>query len=247
MKALASSRQVRFHVHLGESDVGRGRARQRGHVGEVEWADSIGLLDEHTSVAHGVWVNQTEVALLQRSGAQVVYNATSNQVLASGVADIVAMRAAGIPIALGGDGPASNDSLDMVAEMKSAVLLQRVHRLDPLVLSAAEVFAMCTEGGARVLGHDDLGRLEPGYLADVVGVRCAGNPSLTPLYSPVESLVYHGSGRDVELTMVDGRIVYRDGAFPTLDAPGVLAQVAEIQARVAAAHADILAEAGAGR
>ena len=81
------------------------------------------------------------------------------------------LRAAGIPIALGGDGPASNDSLDMVAEMKAGVLLQRVHRLDALALSAADVFTMATEGGARVLGLGDLGRLEPGYLADVIGVR----------------------------------------------------------------------------
>lgn len=253
MKALASSRGVRFHVHLGESDVGRARARQNGHVGEVEWADSLGLLDERTSVAHAVWVNDTEVTLLRRSGAHVVYNATSNQVLASGVANIVGMRAAGIPIALGGDGPASNDSLDMVAEMKSAVLLQRVQRLDALALSAADVFAMCTEGGARVLGLDDLGRLDPGCLADVVGVRCAGNPSLTPVYNPVESLVYHGSGRDVALTLVDGRIVYRDGDYPSIDAPRVLAEVAGIQARIAATHPDILAEgdvttdAGEGR
>jgi 5-methylthioadenosine/S-adenosylhomocysteine deaminase len=245
MKALASSRGARFHIHLGESDVGRARARENGHVGEVEWADTLGLLDDRTSVAHGVWVNDTEVTLLRRSGAQVVYNASSNQVLASGVANIVGMRAAGIPIALGGDGPASNDSLDMVAEMKAAVLLQRVHRLDALALSAADVFTMATEGGARVLGLDDLGRLEPGYRADVAGVRCAGNPSLTPVYDPVESLVYHGSGRDVALTLVDGRVVYRDGTFPTVDAARVLAEVAGIQARIGAAHPDILAECAA--
>jgi 5-methylthioadenosine/S-adenosylhomocysteine deaminase len=245
MKALASRRGVRFHIHLGESDVGRGRARERGHVGEVEWADSLGLLDGRTSVAHGVWVNDTEIALLRRSGAQVVYNASSNQVLASGVANIVGMRAAGIPIALGSDGPASNDSLDMVAEMKAAVLLQRVHRLDALALSAADVFTMATEGGARVLGLDDLGRLAPGYLGDVVGVRCVGNPSLTPVYDPVESLVYHGSGRDVTLTVVDGRVVYRDGAFPSVDAGRVLAEVAAIQARIGTAHPDILAECAA--
>jgi 5-methylthioadenosine/S-adenosylhomocysteine deaminase len=245
MKALASRRGARFHIHLGESEVGRGRAREQGHVGEVEWADSLGLLDDRTSVAHGVWVNDTEVALLRRSGAQVVYNASSNQVLASGVANIVGMRAAGIPIALGSDGPASNDSLDMIAEMKTAVLLQRVHRLDALALAAADVLTMATEGGARVLGLADLGRLAPGYLADVVGVRCAGNPSLTPVYDPVESLVYHGSGRDVVLTLVDGRVVYRDGSFPAVDAARVLAEVAGIQARIGAAHPDILAECAA--
>ncbi len=245
MKRAARERGVRFHVHLGESEVGRRRARERGHVGEVAWADSLHLLDAATSVAHGVWVSDAEIELLARSGAQVVYNASSNQVLASGVANVGRMRQAGVPLALGGDGPASNDSLDMFAEMKAAVLLQRVHTLDPLALGAADVFEMCTEGGARVLGIERLGRLEPGWLADVVGVRHAGNPSLTPVYNPVESLVYCGSGRDVALTVVNGRVVYRDGRWPTIDAPAVFAAVEEIRRRIAAEHPRILAECGA--
>jgi 5-methylthioadenosine/S-adenosylhomocysteine deaminase len=232
MKRLAVDRGVRFHVHLGESARGRDCARARGYAGEVAWAHSLGLLDAHTSVAHGIWVSEAEAEAFCRSGAQLVHNPTSNQVLASGVADIGRMRTMGIPLALGSDGPASNDALDMFGEMKAAILLQRVSTLDPLALTAADAFEMCTEGGARVLGIKNLGCIDTGYLADVVAVRARDNPSLTPIYDPIESLVYHGSGRDVVLTMVHGRIVYRWGAFLTLDS-------AEIFSRVGQIHDDI--------
>lgn len=246
MKTLARDRGVRFHTHLGESDGGRRRAREHGHVGEVAWADSLDVLDEATSAAHAVWVSEAEVQMLHRSGAQVVHNPSSNQILASGVANVVRLVAAGVPVALGGDGPASNDSMDMFAEMKTAVLMQRVHRLDPLALSAADAFVLCTEGGARVLGVPRLGRLQSGFLADIVAVECRRNPSLTPLYDPVESLVYHASGRDVVLTLVNGRIVYDHGAFPTVDAHRVLDDVERIGERIARAHPEMTAARAPG-
>jgi 5-methylthioadenosine/S-adenosylhomocysteine deaminase len=241
MKALARDRGVRFHLHLGESEGGRRNARQHGHVGEVAWADSLHVLDAATSAAHGVWVNEAEVELLRRAGAQVVHNPSSNQVLASGVADVVRLRAAEVPVALGGDGPASNDSMDMFPEMKAAVLMQRVHRLDPTALSASDAFRLCTAGGAEVLGEPRLGRLETGCLADIVAVECRRNPGLTPLYDPIESLVYHGSGRDVVLTLVNGRIVYDRGAFPTVDVQRVLAEAEAIGDRIARTHPEATA------
>lgn len=247
MKELAVRRGVRFHIHLGESQVGRDRAIAAGYAGEVSWAHALNLLEATTSVAHGVWVNPDEVELLRQTGSQVVHNPSSNQVLASGVAPIAAMRAAGVPLALGSDGPASNDALDMFAEMKSAALLQRVHTLDPLALTAADVFEICTEGGARVLGMPELGRLEPGFLADVVAVQAEGNPGLTPIYDPVESLVYHGSGRDVALTMVAGRVVYQEGRFPTVDAQQIFREVRRIRDRIASAHPGVLTRTAAGQ
>ena len=241
MKRLADRRQARFHVHLGESRVGIEAARREGYAGEVAWADAVGLLDPRTSVAHGVWMGETEMQALARAGAWVVHNPTSNQVLASGVADLPRLRAAGVPLALGTDGPASNDTFDMFAEMKAAVLLQRVHTLDPLVLTAADAFAMATRGSAGALGLDRVGAVAPGFAADLAVVRAAGNPTLTPVYHPVESLVYQASGRDVVLTMVDGEVLYRDGAFPRLDAARVFREVDAIAARIAAAHPELVA------
>ncbi|HEV2016838.1 MAG TPA: amidohydrolase [Gemmatimonadaceae bacterium] len=234
MKRLATVNGTRFHLHLGETEESMKSAQGRGHDCEVAWAGALDLLDERTSVAHAVWTSRSGRQRLASSRAQVVHNPNSNQVLASGVAPLRAYREAGIPIALGTDGPASNDSLDLISEMKSAVLLQRVHARVAVELSAGEAFSMCTEGGARVLGIERLGRLEAGWLADVVAIQVANNPCLAPLYDPVESLVYHGSGRDVVLTIVGGRVLYEDGRFTTVDADAVLSAAREAAARVRA-------------
>lgn len=232
LKRLASGAKVRFHIHLGETQSGMQYAQEQGHACEVSWAAELGILDTHTSVAHAVWVSDEGRQRLAASGAQVVHNPSSNQVLASGIAPITEYRSSGIPTALGTDGAASNDSLDLIAEMKSAVLLQRVRTRDPLAMGAADVLSMCTEGGARALGIPDLGRLQAGWLADVVAVQVAGNPSLTPIYDPVASLVYHGSGRDVALTMVAGRVLYQDGRFTSIDAEAALVAALALRDRI---------------
>jgi 5-methylthioadenosine/S-adenosylhomocysteine deaminase len=242
LKRLASQATTRFHIHLGEMESSLAYAQAQGYACEVAWAADLGILDGHTSVAHAVWVSDQGRQLLATSGAQVVHNPNSNQVLASGVAPIAAYRSMGIPLALGTDGAASNDALDLIAEMKSAVLLQRVHTCDPAALRAADAFSMCTEGGARVLGIPDLGRLEAGWLADIVAVQVAGNPSLTPIYDPVASLVLHGSGRDVVLVMVAGRVLYQDGRFLSIDAEAALAAVQPLRDRVAEMLADPVGE-----
>jgi 5-methylthioadenosine/S-adenosylhomocysteine deaminase len=96
-----------------------------------------------------------------------------------------------------------------------------------------QAFRMATEAGAKVLGVENLGRIEPGYQADIVAVRADGNPFLTPMYEPLETLIYAGSGgRDVAMTMVNGRILYRDGEFTTMDSGRVVAEVAGAAERI---------------
>jgi 5-methylthioadenosine/S-adenosylhomocysteine deaminase len=228
LKRLADERGGQYYVHLAETRGQRDAAVRAGYQGQIDWAHRIGLLDERTVVAHAVWISATEAAVLADSGSMVVHNPGSNMVLASGVADIAELRRAGVRVSVATDGPASNDSQDMVAEMKTALLLQRVTTLRADALEPADVFAMATEAGAPAMGLDGrIGRLAPGYLADLAGVRIAGNPAMQPVTDPIASLVLAGSGRDVALTMVDGQVVYRDGAFPTLDLPATLAYVHE--------------------
>ncbi|MGY2085381.1 amidohydrolase family protein [Blastococcus sp. SYSU DS0539] len=228
LKQLATAHGGQYYVHLAETRGQQQAAVRAGYRGQIDWADRIGLLDERTVVAHAVWISPAEVAVLAGTGSMVVHNPGSNMVLASGVADLGALRRAGVRVSVATDGPASNDSQDMVAEMKTALLLQRVTTLRADALEPADVFAMATEAGAPAMGLDGrIGRLEPGYLADLAGVRIAGNPALQPVTDPVASLVLAGSGRDVALTMVDGRIVYRDGTYPTLDLAATLTHVRE--------------------
>ncbi len=233
LKALSREHGTRFTIHLSETAWQRDLARQHGYEGQVAWAHASGLLGPDTLVAHSVWVSDAEILTLAETRSHVVHNATSNQLLASGIAPVRAMRRAGVNVALGCDGAGSNDSADMVAEMKSAVLLQRVATLDAEALSARDALRMATEGGAAVLGlAADVGRLEPGRAADFVGIQLAGNPSLQPAYDPIDLLVYSGSGRDVVLTVVDGRLTYHRGRFLTLDLERALAAMAALQDQI---------------
>lgn len=226
-KQLSRQLGTRFHTHLAESQRGMEEAKAAGYPGEAAQAAALGLLDSYTSLAHVIWVSDDEISAIASSGSHVVHCPTSNQILASGVSPVPSMLAKGIVPALATDGPSSNDSLDMVAELKSAALLHRVMSGDPAITTAKDVFFWATEGGAKVLGCEKLGRIVPGFAADIVGIRIAGNPSLTPCEDPYAALVFCASGRDVALVMAAGRVLYRDGEFTTLD-------VAELCARVSA-------------
>jgi 5-methylthioadenosine/S-adenosylhomocysteine deaminase len=226
LKRLANEKGSKYFTHLNETREQLELAQRRGFPGQVDWAHRIGILDEHTVVAHAVWSSEAEVDILARTGATVVHNPISNMVMSSGVANVPAMLRAGVRVTVATDGPASNDSQDMFPEMKTALLLHRLATLDPTVITPHTVFRMATEAGAHVFDLDGrLGRLAPGHQADIVGVRVEGNPCLQPIFDPVASVVYAGSGRDVAFTMVAGEFVYRDGAYPTIDLDEVLAFV----------------------
>jgi 5-methylthioadenosine/S-adenosylhomocysteine deaminase len=237
-KALAERLDTRFHFHLAESPLSQKEALNAGFPGETSHALALGLLNENTSVAHAIWLTNDEIKLVATSGSQVVHCPTSNQILASGIAKIPQMLKCGVSVALATDGASSNDSQDMVAELKSAALIHRVSALDPTVIGAEDVFRAATEGGAQVLGINRLGRLVEGYIADVIGIEMAGNPSLTPCTDPVAAVVYYASGRDVCLTVVQGRILYRDRSFTTIDVNSTIDRVN----RAVAEHRERLSE-----
>lgn len=231
-KDLARRKQAPFHFHLAENPYTTAAVRKLGYRSEAAIAHAANILDENTSLAHCVWLGEADFEVIRSSGAQVCHNASSNQILASGIPNIMRMFDKGIPIALGSDGPASNDSMDMIGEMKAAALLQRVNTLDPTALSARDVFRMATVGGAKVLQNERLGRIVPGYLADIAAVRIQNNPSMFPIFDPINSLVFHGSGRDVCLTIVNGKVVYRDGRYTTIDVPRAMGNLQELCGKI---------------
>jgi 5-methylthioadenosine/S-adenosylhomocysteine deaminase len=170
-------------------------------------------------------VDDDETRILAASGCQVVHCPTSNQILASGIAKIPLMLERGVTVALGADGASSNDSQDMVAELKSASLIHRASSLDPTVMTGSQVFRALTEGGARALGIANVGTLVEHAAADIAGMQLAGNPSLAPCNDPVSAVVYQASGRDVCLTMVEGNVLFRNGRFSTIDVDAVIERV----------------------
>jgi cytosine/adenosine deaminase-related metal-dependent hydrolase len=175
----------------------------------VEFAQEYGLTGPNVLVAMGTWISEEEVPILAETGTSVVHCPSANMKLASGVARIPEMRAAGVTVALGCDSGANNNCLDMVREMKAASLLHSVHRMDAAALTAEDVLEMATIEGARAIGREaDLGSLEAGKQADVVLVDLR-RPHTVPRFDPVANLVYCAHGGDVDTVLVAGRVLMR--------------------------------------
>lgn len=183
--------------------------------------------------AHCVWVNDADMAILKARGVGVAHCPSSNMKLASGVAPVVKMRAMGIAVGLGPDGPAgSNNDFDLFEEMDLAAKLAKVTSMDPQALPASAALEMATIGGARVLGLEkEIGSLEPGKRADMIQVRL-DRPNAVPIYDPVSQMVYALKAEDVRDVMVNGRPVVRDARILTLDEPQILRRAEEYGAQV---------------
>ena len=221
---LARKYDVPVLIHVAETKDEIKTAGERYHTTPVGYLDSIGFWAPVTVAAHGVWVNEADMAILAQRHVGVSHNPESNMKLASGTAPVPGYLAAGVPIGLGTDGAASNNDLDMFEAMRQAALLHKLVSGDPRAVPAVTALDMATMGGARVLGMDrTIGSLEPGKRADllIVGMRQARQ---TPLYDAISHLVYVTRGDDVETTIVNGRVLMRDKRVLTLDEPAVLGE-----------------------
>jgi 5-methylthioadenosine/S-adenosylhomocysteine deaminase len=208
---------VPLAMHLAETETETRQILERYGVRPVAHLDRLGLLHANLVADHAVWVTPEEIALMVERGVRVAHCAESNMKLASGVAPLPDLLAAGVTVGLGTDGCASNNDLDLFGEMDTVAKLHKVQRLDPTVVDAATVLRLATIEGARVLGlADRIGSLEPGKRADLIVVDTR-QPHLTPLYNPVSHLVYAARGADVRHTVIDGRLVMRDRRLLTID------------------------------
>ena len=169
-----------------------------------------------------------DIARLAKKDVKVSHNPESNMKLASGIAPVPDLMAAGVCVGLGTDGCTSNNNLDMFAEMDMAAKLHKVSTLDPTVLDAETVLRMATIDAARALGLSrEIGSLEPGKKADVIVVDTR-KPHLTPMYHPYSHMVYAARGSDVETVVINGRVVMDHRRVMTLDVAAVMADVRRI-------------------
>lgn len=183
----------------------------------VDYLARIGFLNQRVIAAHLVFVNEQEIATLKMSGVGAVHNPQSNMKLASGVAPVPQMLAMDLAVGLGTDGAASNNDLDMWEEMDSAAKLHKVFTRNPRILPAREAFEMATIRGARALKLEkEIGSIEVGKRADVVIVDL-NTLHQTPRYDIYSSLVYSTKAADVQIVIINGRIVMRDRELLTLD------------------------------
>ncbi len=230
VKAQADQLGLPFVIHVAENRKEHAMIRERYGVRPVEHLHRLGVLGHGAILAHCIWVDGDEIAMIADAGAGVAHNPVSNGKLASGVAPVPELRAAGVPVGLGTDSMLSNNGQDLFREMLVAVLLQRTHRLDGFALTATDAFRMATLEGARVLSWDnEIGSLEPGKAADLVILDLfqPRGPSPQRLLSDV---VFLAGPQHVREVMVAGRSVYAGGRFPQLDDAPVKARIRSLYA-----------------
>ena len=227
---LARDKGVMLHTHLAENDEDIAYSLAKFGCRPGQYAEDLGWTGPDVWHAHCVKLDGAEIGLFARSGTGVAHCPCSNCRLGSGIAPVRAMRDAGVKVGLGVDGSASNDAGNMGAEMRQAMLLQRVAR-GADAMGAREALEIATLGGAQVLGRGDCGRLQPGMRADVAlwdmrGIEAAGS------WDPVAALVFCGPQR-VRSLWVEGRQVVRDGQLATVDLPLALERQRRLAARLA--------------
>jgi 5-methylthioadenosine/S-adenosylhomocysteine deaminase len=220
--ALATEFDTGIHTHSSETIWEVQESLKRFGCRPIEEMFRRGVLSERTVIAHCVWLDDREIALLAQTATAVAHCPCSNMKLASGPARIGAMRTAGVTVGLGSDGEKENNNLDLIEEMKFASLLQKVSTLDPTAGDPWDVLAMATIEGARALGLSAItGSLEPGKRADIVTVDLGGLHTTPVLhgddFNVAAHLVFSSSGRDVADVWVDGRRLVAGGAPTTFD------------------------------
>ncbi|HZT55195.1 MAG TPA: 8-oxoguanine deaminase [Burkholderiaceae bacterium] len=221
---LARQYGVSLHTHLAENDFDVAYTREKFGCTPAEYVEQLGWTGPDVWCAHCVKLDAHGVALFARTGTGVAHCPCSNMRLASGIAPIRAMRDAGVSVGLGVDGAASNDAGHLLAEARMAMLLQRVgSEKGPAAMGAREVLEIATLGGAKVLNRDDIGALAVGMAADIVSVPLDGIATAGALHDPLAALVLCQIPR-VKHTIVNGRVIVREGELTTLALPRLVAR-----------------------
>ena len=236
-KRLADARGGLFSVHAAETRAERETVTARYGRSVVRHLDALGVLDARTVLAHCVWLDDEEIAILAHTGASVAHNPMSNLKLASGIARVPDMLRAGVRVTIGTDGAISGNDLDMWMALRLAATLHRGTTLDVTAVTTGQALRMATiEGAAALAAADRLGSLEPGKLADLVLVDLT-RAHAAPLFDPRTHLVFSCAKGDVRHVFVGGRQVVRDGALTRVDLAGTLADVAALAPGIAASVA----------
>ena len=221
VKEVAAEHGVGIHIHLAENEGDVCETKRLTGETPVRFLRRIGFLGPEVLAAHCVMVDDEEIDIMRASQVKVAHCPTSNMKLASGMAPLSGYLRRRITVALGTDGAASNNSLDMFWEMKACALMAKVREMDPKAAAAPQVLMMATLNGARALGLNDVGTLEPGKKADIVIVD-PGAPHMRPLHNPVSHLVYAAKGSDVDTVIVNGRVIMRERKVLTMDEEKVI-------------------------
>ncbi|MDD9269325.1 amidohydrolase [Paenibacillus sp. GCM10023248] len=237
---FSRDRKLITHVHVAETSEQIENTMARYGLRNLELLNEVGLLGSQTQVVHGVWLDDGELELIRDKGASVIHCPVSNMYLASGVARVPAMQRMGINVALGTDGPGSNNCQDNLEVLKFTACLHKVNELDATLLPPMDVLRMATVNGSKAVGRSaDLGSLEPGKKADVVTVDMM-KAHISPVHRASSALVYNANGNDVDLVIVGGQVVVEHGRCTQVDEREILqraqARVDTLRAKLAGSY-----------
>jgi 5-methylthioadenosine/S-adenosylhomocysteine deaminase len=233
--AVAQETGVGIHIHLSETEPEIPDSIAAHGATPIAYMEKLGLF-EVTPVlaAHCVWATDADIEILAQHRVGVAHNPGSNMKLASGTAPVTRMLAAGVPVALGTDGAASNNNLDILEEARLAALLAKLETRQPTAVSAYEALSMACRGGAEALGlGEEIGQITVGRQADIILVDMH-QPHLWPPHDPVSHLVYAARAGDVRTVLVAGQPLLLAGALQTIDEEKVLVEAAACAARLTA-------------
>ncbi|MBQ9911581.1 MAG: amidohydrolase [Firmicutes bacterium] len=214
---LAHRYGMEVHTHISETRLEHEGCLERHGETPLAHFERMGLLDTGAVCAHCVWVTDEDLEIMAEKGATFVHNPTSNLKLGSGIAPVAKAISKGVNVALGTDGTASNNNLNMFEEMHIASILQNGANCDPLAPGAQDAFDMATINGYKALHRNDCGELAEGKRADIVAIDM-DKPHLLPDANTLALLVYSVQGSDVCMTMIDGKVLYENGEYTTIDA-----------------------------
>ena len=223
--ALSEATGAPIQIHLHETAFEVADAMEKSGKRPTARLAELKVLGTNTQCVHMTQIDESDIALLQATGAHVIHCPESNLKLASGLSPVQTFRKAGVNVAIGTDGAASNNDLDLFGELNTAAMLARVVADDASALSAHEALAMATIQGARALGRDhELGSLAAGKLADIIAVDL-GDPFLQPVYDPASHLVYSNHGRQVSHSWINGVPQVQEGKLTRIDVPDLMLRV----------------------
>jgi 5-methylthioadenosine/S-adenosylhomocysteine deaminase len=226
--ALARKYHAAILIHVAEMKKEWEDSEKANGMSPVQYLENIGVLGPDMLAAHCIFVDEADRKLLAERGTGCVHNPSSNMMIASGVSPVAEMRAAGVAVGLGTDGPAgSNNDLDLMEEIDLAAKLAKISKMNPLALGAKDVVAMATIDGARALHMDkEIGSLEAGKKADLVLISL-NEPNAVPMYDIYAQIAYSLKESDVDTVLIGGRVVMRDRRLLTVDEPAVLEKARE--------------------
>ena len=233
MAAIAKELGLNLHLHLSETKAEHEacKARHGGRTPARYFCDA-GVFDVPATAAHCVWLEGEDFDILKEKGVTVACNPMSNLKLASGFCNAPLLLEKGINVALGTDSVASNNSLNMLEEVKLFATLFKASTGDPTAITPRQALYAATRAGALSQGRADCGLVKEGFRADLIVLDLTARPYLRPCHDMLNNVVFSAQGTDVCLTMADGRVLYRDGAYPTLDVEQAAARAEACVARI---------------